>query len=327
MTRIRKSYLWTLLAVVIAVPSILSAEDSATIVTAHKDCVGCYATVDNDAEYILLTTDYVAWTRKGNRTVLRYTWADKGISVYQYGPYRKVNMALSWKGDNLTWSTHDSEGKPTVVEYQRVASIPDLLRIEPITPKAASTPPPSLVSDIETKLVEYFQEEQAMRKRFFAMTKGRLDDTTLLKPKVREFHKKVEAVDDRNREYLRSLLQDHGWPSIYSRAPNALEAAFFIALHSGDLQIMRTAEAALRDSHKREHAMMSDRLRLITNEPLLYGIQASVNHLGKPYIPILADRAVVNANRESIGEPPIEILEKRGVLIDEIESPETQHAE
>jgi len=326
MATLRKMHLPALILLATAPFAEVSAQDDSMRSAADKDRLGCYVTINTEQEYILLTTEYIAWTRKGNRTVLRYTWADKGVTVYQYGPYRKVNMALSWEGNTLVWSTYDAQGKPTGVRYERTETVPQILQIEPITPKAVSPPPSSVVSDIETKLLAHFREEQAIRQQFSAMTKGRRDDATLLKPKIREFHAKVQAVDDRNREYLRNCLREHGWPSLYSKSPKVLEAAFFIALHSEDLQIMRTAEAALRSRNKRNYAMVSDRIRLLTNEPLLYGVQASVDHLGQPYIPILADRAVVNANRTSIGEPPIETVEKRGIRIDEIEAPEPHHA-
>lgn len=165
---------------------------------------------------------------------------------------------------------------------------------------------------VADELVRRFAKEQRLRGEEARLTKGRMDANTLQQPAVRKIWEEIHATDEDNRFWLERTLRKDGWIGRKTHGDQAHQALVFIALHNIDyLRLSATVLAQLRaEWHRKEIGEMSvanvaDRFALVVEDPMEYGIQATVDSVGRMVIPVIANGTVLDGNRARIGQPPI----------------------
>lgn len=159
-----------------------------------------------------------------------------------------------------------------------------------------------------------FDTEQRLRREALALAGGRLDAATLAKPEVAAAFAQVNSADADNWAWLERTLRRDGWIGRKSHGGPAHEALVLIALHNiQHLRMAATILAGLRDEWQRGEiqemavANVADRLALFLSEPLAYGIQGAMDRDGQAVIPVIADGALLDANRKRIGQPAMAV--------------------
>ena len=199
-----------------------------------------------------------------------------------------------------------SPGQET--QYKRIDAV-EGLSLEPYKGDSKKITP-ELKAEIEQELARRFAQEQDIRRELMKATAGTLSKDNLEKPENAAIAEKMSEIDRSNRQYVIDQVKAHGWLDHGRFGIKIAEAAFMIALHSGDLRLMKTAEASLSvfkgkgGPAEATYAGMADRLALIMQLPMSYGVQAAVNAQGQPIIPI-GNRAKTEENRKRIGQPSL----------------------
>jgi hypothetical protein len=156
-----------------------------------------------------------------------------------------------------------------------------------------------LSDDIKSDLLERMNKEQTLRKIW-----GNLND--------KEIEKQVIAVDTENTEFLKSLVNEFGWPKISDVGEEVALAAWLIAQHSPDLEFMNHCLELMREDpdevDPRNIATTVDRVRVMRNHQLqYYGTQFTRSDDGTRWVPhSIEDVEHVNERRKAIGLNTIE---------------------
>ena len=126
------------------------------------------------------------------------------------------------------------------------------------------------------------------------------------------YHPRMEAVHRRNAETLRTILEEHGWPTPALAGEDGADAAWLIAQHAigePDFQrhclalLERTAvEGATPAWHR---AYLLDRIRRFEGWPQVYGTQYERAADGGDALWPVADLANVDERRRSVGLGPL----------------------
>ncbi len=105
----------------------------------------------------------------------------------------------------------------------------------------------------------------------------------LLTPTEREDLAHTRRVQRENVDWLRGVIQEHGWPHHTMVGEDGAEAAWLLAQHADtDVELQRLCLALMTEAHARgqvaaEHfAALSDRVALAEGEPQIYATQLVV---------------------------------------------------
>lgn len=123
-------------------------------------------------------------------------------------------------------------------------------------------------------------------------------------PRMAELHR-------RNTARLRELVVEHGWPGRALAGEDGAEAAWFIAQHAVlDLDFQRqalellTAAVARGEAPAWQMAMLTDRVRMGSGQPQVYGSIHVGDEDGNLVPYTLEDPEGVEARRAEVGLPP-----------------------
>ena len=122
---------------------------------------------------------------------------------------------------------------------------------------------------------------------------------------------KQEAIDEANIPRVLRLIELHGWPRISEVGEKAAAAAFLVVQHA-DVELQKrflpVLEARLQEKEAEPIwvALLTDRVRVNSGEPQLYGTQIRPNSKTGivERLPI-ADAHLVNSRREQLGLGPL----------------------
>ena len=120
----------------------------------------------------------------------------------------------------------------------------------------------------------------------------------------------IYLTDSANTEWLKSTVQDRGWPGKSRVGAEAADAAFLIVQHSPDtafqqamLVLIRRAFAA-GDATGQQLALLVDRVEVEAGRPQLYGTQASIAD-DRVILHPIADSVGVDERRAELGMMPL----------------------
>jgi hypothetical protein len=157
---------------------------------------------------------------------------------------------------------------------------------------------------LKTELLTRVANDQAVRERFsVAMRSGGVLDTSLIR--------ELQAIDSANTEWLRIIVDRHGWPERDVVGADGASAAFLLVQHADrDTAFQAAMLPALVAAFRRGQAqgqsvaLLTDRLAVARGEPQVYGSQASITD-GRVIFAPIADSAGVDARRAEMGLPPL----------------------
>lgn len=128
----------------------------------------------------------------------------------------------------------------------------------------------------------------------------------------------MAVVDAELTVWLKTVLQQRGWPSTNRSDPELAFNAWLLAQHADAAPSLQACVLDLieqQQSTQREAqnlAYLTDRVRLARGEPQVYGTQVTYDDVqGRATPSVLADPAHVNERRARIGLEPIEEYLKR----------------
>jgi hypothetical protein len=126
------------------------------------------------------------------------------------------------------------------------------------------------------------------------------------------YNPRMRALHERHNARMAEILAAHGWPGRARVGEPAGEAAWFIAQHAVlDLDMQRRALALLSaavdrgDAPAWQMAMLTDRVRMGSGEPQVYGSIHIGGENGELVPYITEDPVNVEARRMVVGLPPL----------------------
>lgn len=148
---------------------------------------------------------------------------------------------------------------------------------------------------LREQLLQLMQEDQRLRREAAAPVDAGAAD----------FPARFREAASRHARVLRGVLDAHGWPGRSLVGDDGALAAWLLAQHLDDdpplqrrcLELLERAVAA-NDADAESLAWLTDRVLVNEGKPQRYGTQG--NGAITP-----ADRARVNANRRTLGLPPL----------------------
>jgi uncharacterized protein DUF6624 len=152
--------------------------------------------------------------------------------------------------------------------------------------------------ELRTELLRRVANDQELRHRLSQPT-----------PDLRD---RIQAADADNSEWLRSVLDETGWPGISSVGEDGAQAAWLIAQHAPDvefqercLRLVKSAVGAGEASPVHE-AYLVDRTRMRRGEPQIFGTQGWRSSGSGPISPwMIEDIDRVHERRSAIGLPDL----------------------
>ncbi|HEX5830658.1 MAG TPA: DUF6624 domain-containing protein [Gemmatimonadaceae bacterium] len=165
---------------------------------------------------------------------------------------------------------------------------------------APALPPAPTNVALREELVRMHREDQAAREGLGAAMAA--NDTT--------FAKRMLAGDSLRSARLRTIVQQHGWPTPALVGRDGVDAAWFILQHSPSLELQRAllpaVETAARrgDMSMRDVAMLTDRVLVREGKPQRYGHSFSVVD-GKLVVDPVEDPARLDERRAAMGLRPM----------------------
>jgi hypothetical protein len=128
----------------------------------------------------------------------------------------------------------------------------------------------------------------------------------------------VHAIDADNTAWLRSVLDEHGWPRRSEIGEEAGVAAWLLAQHADldrDFQVrcLDLLQEAVRngEADPRHLAYLTDRVRLAFDKPQVYGTQFQINPLGPWTLYPIEDEAGLDERRQAVGLEPFADYERQ----------------
>jgi hypothetical protein len=121
------------------------------------------------------------------------------------------------------------------------------------------------------------------------------------------------AIDKDNREWLKAIVHQHGWPGPESVGNQATEIAWLLVQHA-DLEFQKECLPQIRDAYMAgalsggNFALLQDRILVGEGKPQIYGSQAMpVNQWknGQPTFRPIEDEANVDKRRAGVGLGPL----------------------
>jgi len=249
-----------------------------------------------------------AWEGVGNskRSLVRfderkcYLFEDNRLQVFDAN-FQSDKVVLRSLGRSITWTVRfegmtlilSSTEAKMVLRFRKIDQAPAELEPRALELGKETDLPEAKVRDIRDQLARRLVEDQAVRKEA-----ARFKD--------------MPQVDAGNTAYLTRLVREVGWVDARRFGPEAANAAFLIAQHSGDLPLMLAALPGIeRDVKARRvdaqyYALLYDRLQLLLGEKQKYGTQMGQNDKGETVVLPVVDRARLEDYRRELGLMPFE---------------------
>jgi hypothetical protein len=213
--------------------------------------------------------------------------------------YERDKVVLRSLGRTMTWSVQLAGTTLTLaapdgkmeLRFRKLAQVPAELELRPLALGKAGDLPESQVRKVREELARRLVEDQAVRKE-----PARFKD--------------MPHVDAGNTAFLTRLVRDLGWVDARRFGPEAANAAFLIAQHSGDLPLMLAALPAIEEDVKARrfdaqyYALLYDRLQLLMGEKQKYGTQLGRDDRGAMVILPVVDRNQLETFRRELGLMP-----------------------
>lgn len=122
----------------------------------------------------------------------------------------------------------------------------------------------------------------------------------------------LQETDRRNRNRLKEIVEEHGWPSSDMVGRRGLDAAFILVQHADQdpafqRQMLPFVRVAYHDGDMTgEHvALLTDRVLRNEGRPQLYGTQVDISS-GEIVVMPVDDPDSLDARRARMGLPPME---------------------
>jgi hypothetical protein len=205
---------------------------------------------------------------------------------------RSLGRSMVWKvrfeTAMLTLASADGQMQ---LRFRKLAQMPAELEPRPLALGKPMALPEEKVRRIQEELAKRLVEDQAVRKEA---------------PRFKD----MPRVDADNTAYLTRLTQELGWIDAARFGPEAANAAFLIAQHSGDLPLMLAALPGIETDMKARrvdaqyYALLYDRLQLLLGEKQKYGTQLGQNDRGEMVILPIANRERLEELRRELGLMP-----------------------
>lgn len=146
---------------------------------------------------------------------------------------------------------------------------------------------------IQAELLQRCAEEQKLRMAWI----DRPDD--------KEFAEQVFANDRQNTEWLRGLIEEHGWLGKSIVGKEGADATFLLVQHSPDLSFQQycltllEAAVLVKEAKPENLAYLIDRVRIAEGKKQIYGTQGT--HVDGVIVPSpIEDEANVDVRRKSV---------------------------
>ena len=120
----------------------------------------------------------------------------------------------------------------------------------------------------------------------------------------------MTKVDKENREWLKKVIETHGWPTRTLVATDGAHAAWLLVQHAdADREFQEACLKRMKKCAKDEVAgidiaYLEDRVRLAKGEPQVYGTQVEQKE-GKWQVRDVIEPEQLDARRAEVGLPPI----------------------
>ncbi|MFC4636116.1 DUF6624 domain-containing protein [Dokdonia ponticola] len=122
-----------------------------------------------------------------------------------------------------------------------------------------------------------------------------------------------DSVNRSHQKFLKSIIDTIGYPG-YDRIGEAGESDFWVMVQHSDFDpawqeevlALLIVEAKANNASSEHVALLTDRVRVNTGRPQLYGTQRHFNDLQQAYIKNLEDREHVNERRAALGMETLE---------------------
>lgn len=225
---------------------------------------------------------------------------DSGFLLGGYIPPTEVEVSINEDSLRIDWPM---PGK----NFIRISDEDFVIDIDPFTDVKPEEITEEVKKEIQAELSKRLEQEQLVRQELMIETGGDLSAEALNKPELEEIRNKMVRGDSSNHSYLVEQVKKYGWIDPETFGLNASTAAYMIALHSGDLRLMRTALASLEKykgtggPNENMYGSMADRVALIMQMPMSYCLQEYVARQGRMIIPVISDREKLNDNRKRLG--------------------------
>lgn len=184
-------------------------------------------------------------------------------------------------------------------ELVPIDGVPEELLLDPV-PVAGSPPlDPRRMAAVREEVLRRGRTDQAVRQGGIEMTD--------------EAARVMVRADEDNTRWLRETIAEVGWIDTERFGRSAAQAAFLLAQHSPDLRLRRAAVAPLEEEMRQDptwaedFALLFDRLQLDLAREQRYGTQVGRSEGGAWTVLPLEDPASVDARREAIGLPALEV--------------------
>jgi hypothetical protein len=184
----------------------------------------------------------------------------------------------------------------------------------------AAEPQPPIVknSELRRELLSRIEEDQAAR---FAMVdwmkahggSGAFSATDLTsdeQAEVKQLTSRVQKVDAKNTKWLKTVLDEHGWPTMSLVGKDGANAAWLLVQHADrDTKFQRQCLDLMTklpqgEAAPQNLAYLTDRVLLAEGKKQLYGTQF-ITKDGKLQPKPIKDEPNVDARRATVGLPPM----------------------
>jgi hypothetical protein len=183
----------------------------------------------------------------------------------------------------------------------------DLPRATAATFLAAHSDSPPNVENVALReeLLKRAKEDQAIRNELIAHGIEKPNEEVLAR---------MKQIDADNQARLKTIVQQHGWPTASLVGKDAVHDAFLLVQHASDTAFQKEMLPSIEKSYKsgdlngESYALLADRVRVREGQKQLYGTQARPTEEWKDKQPSLLpidDEANVEQRRADLGLPPL----------------------
>lgn len=157
---------------------------------------------------------------------------------------------------------------------------------------------------LRQELLKRFEQDQAIRNELISKGVEHPDKSILAR---------MEVIDTANRERMRDIIRQYGWPGPELVGKDGTEAAFFLVQHA-DLPFQKEVLPLVEKAYKsgslsgQSYALLLDRVLVGEGKPQVYGTQAKRFEDWKgrqPALEPIEDEANVDQRRAEVGLFPL----------------------
>jgi len=270
--------------------------------------LGCWRSLKDPNVVLKATENFLILSFSPETYQLRTMPIKRTSSGFRLGGYiPPEDVGISIREDSLTidWQLPAKRFIRVSAEYRAID-------IDPFTYVEREAISEEAREEIKTELNSRLEQEQQIRQELMLEAGGEMTSEALNSPELAEIRNRMVRTDSANHSYLVEQVKKYGWIDPEGFGLNASTAAYMIALHSGDLRLMRTATSSLEKyrgtggPNENMYGTMADRVALNMQMPMSYCLQEYIPRQGRMIIPVINDREELNANRERLGLPKFE---------------------